>query len=73
MIEDIRKINISSNYLGLMSWLINRAFIITSDAKRHKKQTISKLNKNKIILLKTLYNVNPKQFLKCFSNNINQH
>ena len=70
MIEDIRRINISSNYLGLMSWLINRAFIITPQLKGKKNKTISKLNKNKIILLQTLYSVNSKQFLKCFAKNI---
>ena len=70
MVEDIRRINISSNYLGLMSWLINRAFTITPQLKGKKDKTISKLNKNKIILLQTLYSVNSKQFLKCFSKNI---
>lgn len=70
MIEDIRKINISSNYLGLMSWLINRAFTITPQLKGKKDKTISKLNKNKIILLQTLYSINSKQFLKCFSKNV---
>ena len=34
MIEDIRRINISGNYLGLMSWLINRAFMITPNMQK---------------------------------------
>jgi len=70
MIKDIRSVNISGNYLGLMSWLINRAFVITPQQKGKKNKIISKLNKNKIILLQTLYTVSPKQFLKCFSKNI---
>jgi len=71
MIEDIRRINISSNYLGLMSWLINRAFMITPNMRNNNNKIKSKLNKNKIILLQTLYSVNSKQFLKCFQKNIN--
>lgn len=71
MIEDIRKINISGNYLGLMSWLINRAFMITPNMQNNNNKIKSKLNKNKMILLQTLYSVNSKQFLKCFQKNIN--
>lgn len=71
LIEDIRKISLSRNYLGLMSWLIDRAFMISPDVKRNKKTIDSKLDKNKTILLNVLYNVNKNNFLKCFSNNIN--
>lgn len=70
MIEDIRNIYISKNYIGLMSFLINRAFVITAGAKRNRKYTNSVLGKNRPILLKTLYIINPEQFLKCFSKNI---
>jgi len=70
MIKDIRNVNISGNYLGLMSWLIDRAFVISSSVRSNNKKLKSKLNKNKIILLQTLYSVNSKQFLKCFSKNI---
>ena len=70
MIEDIRSVYISKNYVGLMSFLINRAFVITTGAKRNRKYTNSVLGKNRPILLKTLYTINPEQFLKCFSKNI---
>lgn len=70
MIEDIKQINISKNYLGLMSWLIDRAFMISPNIQKDKTVIQSKLWKNKALLLKTLYMVNPKQLLKCFSGNI---
>lgn len=70
MIAKIRKINISSSYLGLMSWLIDRAFIVTPDAKRHRKEMYSTISKNKALLLKVLYDVSPKNLLKCFSKNL---
>lgn len=67
LIEDIHQITISSNYLGMMSWLINRAFLIGAGAKRNKRDMLATLEQNKAILLKTLYEVSPKNFLKCFT------
>ncbi len=66
LIEDIRSVYISKNYQGLMSWLINRAFIITSGVKSKRKEMDSVLNKNKPLLLKTLYTINNDVFLNCF-------
>lgn len=67
LIYDIQNIYISRNYLGLMSWLINRAFCITSGVKRHANKTMqSTINTNKALLLKVLYSVNKDAFLKCF-------
>lgn len=69
LIDDIRKTTISSNYLGMMSWLINRAFCIGSGVKSKKGSVLSStLSNNRAILLKTLYEVNPKIFLKCFKD-----
>lgn len=62
LIKDIRKTGIPQNYAGLMYWLINRAFRIPEQTKNSK----SKLDANKPILLKTLYEVNPQAFLSCF-------
>lgn len=70
LIEDIRKTYVSKNYKGLMSWLINRAFIITSGAKRKKNYIQSTINNNRAILIRVLYEVNPKLLLECFSKNI---
>ncbi len=69
LLRDIKKINISKNYIGLMSWLINRAFIITPNMKYNSDIVKTKLNKNKPLLLKVLYDINKENFLKCFSKN----
>jgi hypothetical protein len=74
MISDIQKIYISNNYLGLMSWLIDRAFCITPQTKGTKnrddeKKMKSQSEQNKSILLKVLYNINPKGLLKIFDKN----
>lgn len=70
LIEDISQIYISKNYLGLMSWLINRAFLIGAGARRNTKEIQSTLNNNKAILLKTLYLINSDALLKCFAKNV---
>lgn len=66
LIEDIRQTTISSNYVGMMSWLLDRAFCITLGAKKNQKNSTSTLSNNKSLLIKTLYTVNPKVFLSCF-------
>lgn len=68
LIEDLNKTSLSSNYLGFMSWLIDRAFVITPDARTNKNNTNTMLNKNKSIFLKTLYNISPENFLKCWKS-----
>ena len=66
LIKELRGITLSNKYIGLMSWLIDRAFIITPELQRAKRQIQSQLSKNRSILLKTLYDINPKSFKKCF-------
>lgn len=66
LVEDIRSIYISKNYLGMMSWLIDRAFCISVGAKRNKHSIETSLNKNKSILFKVLYEINKEAFLQCF-------
>jgi hypothetical protein len=66
LIAEIQSIYISRNYLGLMSWLLDRAFCITLGAQRKSNVTMTTINTNKSILLKTLYSVNPDALLKCF-------
>ena len=70
LINDIQQTYISKNYLGLMSWLINRAFCIGAGVKSKKAEMQATLNNNKAILLKTLYTVNSSALLKCFEKNI---
>lgn len=65
MIEDIRSIYISKEYLGLMSWLVQRAFKSTPQSY----QGFSQVHKNKALLLKTLYEVSPANLLGVFSKN----
>ena len=58
----------SDSYLGLMSWLIDRAFGITTQVKNNNVDN-AKIIKNKSILLSTLYEINKDNLLKCFSKN----
>lgn len=62
MIETIRSMYISKEYAGLMYWLLHRGLVI---GKNHNN--VSKLYKNRSILLATLYAVNPQVFLSCFT------
>ena len=68
LINDIRETYISDKNIGLMSWLIDRAFRISPGMSPKKKGNLSK---NRALLLKVLYEVNPKGLLYCFSKNIN--
>lgn len=68
LIDEIRSVYISSNYLGLFSWLIDRAFFITPRVKVNSYSMKSILNKNRSILMKVLYEINSKNLLKCFQN-----
>jgi len=67
LVRNIRSINISSNYISLMSWLIDRAFMITPSMTQNNKMLKTNLGANKSLLLKVLYEVNPKCFLSCFN------
>lgn len=69
MINDIKNIYISNDYIGLFSWLINRAFKIGSGVKRNKGVINSNTEFNKSVLLKTLYIINKNNLLEVFSNN----
>ena len=71
LINNIRQTYISSNYLPLMSYLINRAFNIGAGIKSKINISKSNTNNNKSILLKTLYEINNDVFLKCFKDVLN--
>ena len=70
LIAAIKSQYISSNYIGLFSWLIDRAFLITPKVAAQIGSLETTLNKNRSLLLKVLYDVNPKSLLKCFSANL---
>ena len=67
LIADIRKVYISKSYTGLISWLLNRAFAITPGVKNNHSSIKSKVNANKSLLFKVLYEVSPNEFLSCFT------
>lgn len=70
LIEDIRKCILPTKYLGIFSWLIDRAFVITPPLIKNRNKLITGLSRNRPLLLKCLYEVNPEALLKCFSKNV---
>lgn len=70
LLSNITRTYISTNYVGLMSWLINRAFKITPKLAEQTTQIKSKTSKNKPLLLKILFQVSNKSFLSCFTSNL---
>jgi hypothetical protein len=69
LLEELKKMYISTSYLGLYSWLINRAFYIGDGIIANKNNSNSKTNNNKSILIKILYDINSSSLLKIFSKN----
>jgi len=65
LLNELRHVTLSSNYIGLMSWLINRALTITPQMQGHSDYVNTKLSKNRPLLLKILYDMSPKNFKKC--------
>ena len=69
LINDIRSSSISKKYRQLVLWLIKRAFSTEPYLVNNKKKMLNKTNKNKSVLFKVLYDVNPELFLSCFIKN----
>lgn len=69
MINDITRIYVSGNYIGLFSWLIDRAFCLSIAQKQNQYKLKSTIKKRRSILIKVLYSINSANLLKCFSNN----
>ena len=69
MIDDISRIYLSKNYMGLFSWLIDRAFCLSISQKQNQYKLKSTIKKRRSILIKTLYHINSENLLKCFSEN----
>lgn len=67
IVKEIRGMKISKNYLGLFSWMIDRCFKIMPGTVRNQRSISSTVNKNRSLLLKVLYEVNPESLLKCFA------
>ena len=72
MINEIKQVYISSSYLGLYSWLLDRAFLITDSINNDKNVNDIKrmTDNNKALLMSVLYKINPQNLLKCFSKNV---
>ena len=66
LIEQIRLLSLSVNYRDLIMRLIKRAFVTEPQLLRNKKKLNNRISKNKSVLLKALYDSNPKVFLTCF-------
>lgn len=69
LVETLRRTYLSTSYTALVSWIIDRAFLITTNVKQQSSNIKSRTNKNKALLLKVLYEVSPKAFLACFVQN----
>ena len=70
LINDIRQIRMSMKYKDLVCYLINRAFSLSPSVKGQADTIARKTDKNKSILMKVLYEVNPKVFLSCFKKEL---
>lgn len=66
MVYEIRQIGLGRKYLGMFSWLLDRGFVLTQSMKQNTKTLQSETNKNKMLLLNILYNVDKESFLACF-------
>ena len=69
LIENIQMSSISKNYKGFMFWLLDRTFSISPKLKANQHKIKSKIKKNRSLMIKTLYTVNKKCFLDCFTKN----
>lgn len=71
LIADLKEVYISSKYIGLMSWLIDKTFGISL----HMKGGLARKNstyRNRPVLLSVLYEINPNVLLRCFARNIDE-
>lgn len=68
LVDDIRKITLPDKYAGLMAWIIDRSLIITPAVAKNKDRISNMLRRNRVIMTKVLYTLNPKSFLKCFKS-----
>ena len=70
MIQQIKQIYVSSSYLGLYSWLLDRAFGINCGVRRNLDTKNNMTDNNRALLMSVLYKINPQNLLKCFAKNV---
>lgn len=76
--EDIKKISIPKEFDWIISHLIDKALLITPAVRNNQRgmkysgngSRKNTLDKNRPLVLKTLYDIKPKVVLECFSKNI---
>jgi len=68
MINEIKTIAMGKKYAEIFYWLINRAFVLTPQAQAKTGEMQTTISKNKSLLMKTLYDINPDLFLEQFKN-----
>lgn len=66
LIGEISRIYVSKTYIGLFSWLIDRAFCASPQQKQNQYKLKSETKRRKATLLRVLYAVNSDNLLKCF-------
>ena len=69
IIDSISKIYVSKTYIGLFSWLLDRAFCASPQQKRNQYRIKSEIKKRKAVLIRVLYGVNKENLLKCMGGN----
>ena len=67
LIEDIRKLIIGEKYIDLFLWLLNKMFSKDIEQEIASTKYKNRLQTNRMLTLKVLYEVNKDVFLKCFS------
>ena len=69
LINDVRRIYVSKDYIGLFSWLIGRAFSV-SDEEMLNANDRKNVGKNRSLLFRVLYEINKDNLFKCLSKNL---
>lgn len=67
LIHDIQQVYVSKDYAGLFSYLLDEAFSITNAAKKRRSKEQSIIAKNRSLLIKVLYTINPEILVACLS------
>ena len=70
MVDEIQRIIFTNKYVDIFYWLINKAFLIDGRAANNQAKNKIIIAKNRSLLMKTLYTVNPEAFLECFASKI---
>ncbi len=70
LVAAIRSTYFSSQYIGLMAWLLDRSLGISNRVRAKIKDSQAATNKNRVVMMSVLYSVNKSSFLRCFSRRV---